>query len=248
MSQETTPKSLFTPVPEPSERSSLLQEAITTRAKITLWTKNKTLVQGNLTLLSANPELGLVLAARSEAVTREVEQKIKEAQEMVYLNCGLATGNIFITTTASANPAPAGKPAFCLTYPTDFFKVQRRTAFRLVLRPPYSLYAEFKILGDLEVSRLKITDISTGGLAFLASEVEKEKFTVGTLISPLKFAIRSRHISAPVEVRHTRVSNSEAGSALVVGVQFTSISSKDKSFLDRFISEEMRTQFTALMP
>ncbi len=245
-SQESNPNPFFTPVTDTAERLSLLEDALRDRAALTLWTKGKDhlLTGAHLTRMSAQ---ALEVEASTVEEMKIFVEKLQANPDGCYVNYAVKLGSVFCLADLLSAPTDVKKKSIVLAFPKEFFKVQRRQGIRLPLKPPYSLFVEFKLPGDFEVTKKKINDISIGGLAFFVPPEEAAQYVVGEKIRKMSFVVRNKAITATGEVRHTRLIKKEQGTQLLVGVQFENLPAKETGLIDKFVMEETQSQFTALV-
>ncbi len=240
-------KTPFVAVGDAAEQALLLEDAVRNAIPVTLWTKKKEHLIQHAVLTSTNGPMGFEVKVLSSQSNKRAVEYLLANKQPCYLNFGTFKCGVFFSGVLSRELIAGRYFRLIFDPPRDFFKVQRRIAVRLPIRAPYLLVLELKIPAINQFVQRKVIDVSIGGLAILTSANEAEYFSKGRVIPEVKFVVRSRTITASAEVRHSRLINEEKLPQLFVGLRFMDLDKKDQGMIEKFINEEMQTQFSTFL-
>lgn len=131
-----------------------------------------------------------------------------------------------------------GRPAFSAPFPPDLIKLQRREFFRLPT-PISNPYFCRLSLGDGELLRLDLHDISLGGVGVWFPEAKIKKIELGLKLPQTLFDFGPGGVMRiDVEVRNYRsVVNRQGQTQYIVGMRFGGLVRSQEASLQRLISQ-----------
>lgn len=145
---------------------------------------------------------------------------------------------IQFSTTEIRQVDHEGRPAFCAPFPPDLIKLQRRDFFRLPTPISNPYYCRLPI-GDGDLVRLDVLDISLGGVCVRFSESQVGKIEIGLKFPQVEFDFGpGGGMRINVEVRNRRAAvNRQGQTQYMVGLRFLGLSRSQEASLQRLISQ-----------
>ena len=130
-------------------------------------------------------------------------------------------------------------------FPKMIAQVERRKEFRLFVENNLNIDVSFtKTNHGQKVAtqpfKKNCFDISSGGLTFIISKIEKSFFKLGDKIDELVISIENREIKVKVEILKVNKIEPNARNTLIyggwlVGTKLIEISKEDKDYIDDFV-------------
>jgi hypothetical protein len=233
----------FEEIKDRADALKLLREGAKTLASVMIWIKEQSLVlHSHITVFSDSTGTFYCMSPKGYVV-EEFETALQQTGTSdCYFSVSLQRANIFFKSPYRLTDA-AGLQ---FGWPERVFKVQRRKYLRFPLPDGHLLRVSIQdpLNPDARLS-MKVIDLSAGGLAFLADDVDAPVFFQGLKLSQISLTVRGRPITVDAVVRHKReLKNHPRHKGWSIGVEFEGMKEADGQVLAAYVFEESRKFFS----
>jgi c-di-GMP-binding flagellar brake protein YcgR len=129
-----------------------------------------------------------------------------------------------------------------LAMPDGIFRVQRREFLRFKIPSGHLVRIEvFPSESDSQPFRLKLVDISAGGLAFSFVERDSGYFSAGQELARIRLQLRKQTILCRGVIRHIRPALIDGEKVFLAGVLFRDMLTADQRWISEYVNEQTRT-------
>ncbi|MEQ1875858.1 MAG: PilZ domain-containing protein [Bdellovibrionia bacterium] len=227
---------LFHSVDETNEKNELLEQGSLTRAKTEIWSKDrKHRVDAQMIALSTKQNMLTTAVAGGQ-----VQPFIDILRRLNDVTCLFSVNLQQVQLFFVSSLVKFNRNAFQFEVPDKLFEVQRRFS----LRYGYGADSDVKVEFDHPRSSSarathKLTDVSAGGLGFVADVADKELYAPGQDLNRVVFKVGSREVIVAAQVRHCTVAELNGQPAyLKVGLSFKKLKPRDANHINMFVYEQ----------
>jgi c-di-GMP-binding flagellar brake protein YcgR len=228
------------------EGKRLLKEAAKTFSSAIIWTKDqKHYITTHLNLYSDAGDVIYAWIPKGFNAEEFLIDLHKTESFECYVSVSLQQANIFFKCNFKGHDRAGLK----FTLPEKVFKVQRRQDVRYTIPETHVMKVTFQdpIFPESQLTK-KVIDISAGGLAFHATEVEKNMLHTNLVLKNVTIAIHTKELRFEAEVRHVQsISEADPRKGVKVGVMFQKIKPQDSQTIATYVFEEARKLYTRFM-
>lgn len=229
-----------------AEALSLLNDGAKNLAAVMIWTRDQGFVLNtHLSLINETDRTLYVVAPKTFDPKPLLAELARLESRDCFFSISLVRANVFFR----APFLDFKTSTLQFRFPTQVFKVQRRTDVRFVVPDDYSVKVEYDdpLFPEHRIAR-RAHDISAGGLSFVAPIEDAMAYVPGILLRNLKVTTKSLTLALEGEVRHTTVLPPTAKNpGTKVGVQFRNIRPGDAQKIANYVFEENRRYYTKFL-
>ncbi|MBI4924903.1 MAG: PilZ domain-containing protein [Bdellovibrio sp.] len=231
---------LYQPVNSSNEIKRLIKLSIKKMSPTYLWTgSDKNTIRVSFYEGGPNPYLLHVW------VPKDINREEFHNRIDCYFNVALNDSNIYFKTPCIGST----KDGLIFQVPKKTYKLQRRKKIRLPLLDIMDVLVQFP---DPEFNFVTlhrpILDLSEGGLSFLISHFEREKFKKGSTIDKMIFSLNNTKLLFKAEVVYTQeLQEGSKFTGVKVGVQFSHLKVQDKQALCQNILDLSQKYFSDIV-
>ncbi len=236
----------FEPIKSAAEAKKLLKEAAKTFSSTIIWTKNqKHIINTHLTLYSETDQVIYTWTPKGFDPEKLLVDLHKMDAFECYFSVSLPQANVFFKCKLKGHD----KGGMKFSIPEKLFKVQRRQDVRYTIPDTHVMKINFQdpIFPESILTK-KVIDLSAGGIAFHATEVEKSMLHVNLVLKDMNITIHTKELKFEGEIRHVQpISEDDPKKGIKVGIMFQKIKPQDTQTIAQYVFEETRKYYSKFM-